>query len=185
MLLVKPRDGYRYGYRLWADQASGLLLRADVLGERSEVLESSAFSDVTIDVKPQPESVLQPMKKLDGYRVVRASPQRTALETEGWRLKAPVAGFRQVSCVKRSLEGAVDAPTPASADVLQTIFSDGLTHVSVFIEPYRADRHQAGMAAVGATHTLMQPLGPHWLTVIGDAPMSTLKLFAAALERAR
>ena len=31
----------------------------------------------------------------------------------------------------------------------------------------------------------MQAMGPHWLTVIGDAPMSTLKLFAAALERAR
>ena len=37
---------YRYGYRLWADRASGLLLRADVIGERGEVLETSAFSDV-------------------------------------------------------------------------------------------------------------------------------------------
>ena len=185
VFLLRPRDNMRFAQRLWAEQASGLLLRADVLAGDGRVLETAAFTEVTVGVRPQPETVLLPMKKLDGYRVVRASPQRTALETEGWRLKSPVAGFRQVSCVKRSLEAAADAPTPASADVLQTIFSDGLTHVSVFIEPYRADRHQAGMAAVGATHTLMQPLGPHWLTVIGDAPMSTLKLFAAALERAR
>ena len=51
MLLLKPRDAYRFGYRLWADQASGLLLRADVLGERGEVLETSAFSDVSIGVQ--------------------------------------------------------------------------------------------------------------------------------------
>src|SRR5689334_5123976 len=39
VLLVRPKDAYRYGYRLWADKASGLLLRADVLGERGQVLE--------------------------------------------------------------------------------------------------------------------------------------------------
>ena len=59
VLLVQPRDALRFGYRLWADKASGLLLRADVLGERGEVLESSAFSEVTIGVKPQPDSVLR------------------------------------------------------------------------------------------------------------------------------
>ncbi len=81
---MQPRDAYRYGYRLWADKASGLLLRADVLGERGEVLETSAFSDVPIGVKPQPIRVLQPMKQLDGYRVIRPAltPPR------GWRPKA-------------------------------------------------------------------------------------------------
>jgi sigma-E factor negative regulatory protein RseB len=44
VLAVKARDKYRYGYRLWADRASGLLLRADVIGERGEILETAAFS---------------------------------------------------------------------------------------------------------------------------------------------
>ena len=105
LLVVKPKDGYRYGYRLWADQASGLLLRADVLGERGEVLETSAFSDVAINVKSQPESVLQPMKKLDGYRVLRPLLTPTRLETEGWVQHPSAPGFRQVSCVKRPMEG--------------------------------------------------------------------------------
>jgi negative regulator of sigma E activity len=29
----------------------------------------------------------------------------------------------------------------------------------------------------------MQASGTHWVTVVGDAPMATLKLFSAALER--
>jgi sigma-E factor negative regulatory protein RseB len=184
VFLLRPRDTQRFAQRLWADQSSGLLLRADVLGADGRVLESAAFSEVTIGVRSQPETVIAPMKKLEGYRVLRSTPQRTALEAEGWQLKAPVAGFKQISCVKRSLESAGDGEA-ASTDALQAIFSDGLTHVSVFIEPFRPDRHRPGAAAVGATHTLMQPLGPHWVTVMGDVPMGTLKQFAAALERLR
>lgn len=184
VFLLRPRDAQRFAQRLWSEQASGLLLRADVLAGDGRVLETAAFTEVTLGVRSQPETVLLPMKRLEGYRVSHASPQRTVLESEGWRLKLPVAGFRQISCVKRTLE-ASDAQPPDKAEVVQAIFSDGLTHVSVFIEPFRADRHQAGMAAVGATHTLMQPLGSYWLTVVGDVPMVTLKQFAAALERTR
>ncbi|MDP1690454.1 MAG: MucB/RseB C-terminal domain-containing protein [Burkholderiaceae bacterium] len=185
VFLLRPRDGHRFAQRLWADQGSGLLLRADVLSPDGKVLETAAFTEVAIGVKAQPESVLAPMKKLDGYRVLRSAPQRTSLEAEGWWLKSPLAGFRQVSCVKRSLEAAGNSDGARSADVLQTIFSDGLTHVSVFIEPFRAERQRIGAAAFGATHTLMQPLGAHWITVVGDVPMATLKQFAAALERPR
>lgn len=185
VLVVKPRDGYRYGYRLWADQATGLLLRADVLGERNEVLETSAFSDVTIGVKPQPDTVLGPMKKLDAYRVTRPVLAPTKLEAEGWAMRQTVPGFRQVSCVKRPLDNAGDAATAASEQqTVQTIYSDGLTYVSVFIEPYNAQRHVRPMlASVGPTQTLMQQQGDWWITVVGDAPAATLRLFAKGLER--
>ncbi len=185
VFLLRPRDEQRFAQRLWAERGSGLLLRADVLALDGRVLETAAFSEVTIDVKSRPESVRAAMKNLDGYHVLRGAPQRTALEAEGWRLNAPVSGFKQISCVKRSLDAIGDANSAAAPDVLQTIFSDGLTHVSVFIEPLRGDRQRAGAAAVGATHSLMQPYGPHWVTVMGDVPMSTLKQFAAALERLR
>jgi sigma-E factor negative regulatory protein RseB len=187
VLVVRPRDAYRYGYRLWADQASGLLLRADVIGERSEVLESSAFSDVTIGVKPQPESVLQPMKKLDGYRVVRPVLTPTRLEAEGWAMRRSVPGFRQVSCVKRPMEGGGNPEkAPGEQQVLQSIFSDGLTYVSVFIEPFDPQRHTRPMlASVGPTQTLMQQQGDWWVTVVGDVPPATLRVFAKGLERSR
>ena len=149
------------------------------------VLEAAAFTEVSIGVKAQPDSVLVPMKNLEGYRVLRSAPQRTALEAEGWRLTPPVAGFRQVSCVKRGMATASNGVGNSQGDVLQSIFSDGLTHVSVFIEPFRADRHRPGTVAFGATHTLMQAHGSSWITVMGDVPMATLKKFAAALERLR
>ena len=185
VFLLRPKDAHRFAQRLWADRASGLLLRADVLAPDGRVLEAAAFTDVSIGVKAQPESVLVPMKSLEGYRVLHSAPQRTALEAEGWRLTPPVAGFKQISCVQRGMATASAVDANVQANVLQTIFSDGLTHVSVFIEPYRSDRHRPGTAAFGATHTLRQLHGPTWITVMGDVPIATLKKFAAALERLR
>jgi len=186
VLMLRPRDAHRYGYRLWADRATGLLLRADVLGERGELLESSAFSDVAIDVRSQPETVLQPMSQLDGYRILRPVLTHTRLEAEGWALRQAVPGFRLVSCVRRpmlDIEPAANAPAPTA---LQTIYSDGLTYVSVFIEPFDAARHETQIdTSIGATHTLMQRQGDWWITVVGDVPTATLRAFAVALERTR
>lgn len=184
VLLVRSKDLFRYGYRLWADRASGLLLRADVLGERNEVLETSAFSEVTIGVKPQPESVLLPMKRLDGYRVLRPMLTPTPLEAEGWALRQPAPGFRQVSSVKRPMDGpGTDEKDSSKLQVLQVIYSDGLTYVSVFIEPFDTRRHTRPMlASIGATQTLMLQQGEWWVTVVGDVPPSTLRWFAKGLE---
>jgi sigma-E factor negative regulatory protein RseB len=185
VFLLRPRDESRFAQRVWSEQVTGLLLRADVLAPDGRVLESSAFSELTIGAKTRPEGVQSALKHLDGWRLVKPVHQRTDLQTEGWQLKVPVAGFRQTSCVKRQLEPAMDQDRQAAADVVQAIFTDGLTHVSLFIEPLRPDRHRPGGATMGATHTWMQPIGAHWVTVVGDVPMATLKQFAAALERRR
>jgi sigma-E factor negative regulatory protein RseB len=185
ILLLSPRDQNRFAQRLWIDTRSGLMLRADVVGARQQVLESSAFSQVEIDVKPRPQSVLQPMKHLEGYRQVRPSQAPTRLDDEGWVLSSSVPGFQLSSSTRRTLdplEGGV-----AQASVLQAVFSDGLTHVSLFVEPIDRTRHTRPLLTqVGATHTLMQPYGNEWwVTVMGDVPAQTLKQFQLALERRR
>jgi sigma-E factor negative regulatory protein RseB len=185
VLLLSPRDASRFAQRLWIDSRSGLLLRADVLGPGQQVLESSAFSQVEIDVKPRPQSVLQPMKQLAGYRKVRPAQVPTRLENEGWVLNDLLPGFRLSSCTRRTLdpvEGSADA-----AAVLQAVFSDGVTHVSLFVEPIDRARHTKPLLTqVGATHTLMRPHGSDWwVTVMGDVPAHTLKQFHQALERRR
>jgi sigma-E factor negative regulatory protein RseB len=178
VFLLKPRDEHRYPQRLWADKATGLLLRNDVLDERGQVLESTAFTNVAIDVPSQAAAVRKAMRPAEGWRVQRPTVVRTRLEAEGWSLVVPVAGFRELSCVRREAEGI-------DGGLLQTIYADGLTHVSVFVEPYRAERHKPVQAAIGATQTLMRQHGDWWVTVVGDVPLATLQKFAAALERRR
>ena len=122
------------------------------------------------------------MNRLEGYRVLRPDMTPTRLEAQGWSLRQSAPGFRQVSCVRRGLGG----PGPAEGaerQALQVIYSDGLTYVSVFIEPWDA-RRQAGqlVASVGPTQTLMLQHGDWRVTVVGDVPQATLRLFAMGLE---
>ncbi|MBA3596090.1 MAG: MucB/RseB C-terminal domain-containing protein [Methylibium sp.] len=195
VLLLRPKDGWRFGYRLWAEKRSGLLLRAEVFDAREVVLEASAFSELMIGVKPQPERVLRAMKQLEGFDVKRPVLTTADPADEGWAFKQMPPGFRHVSSVKRPMTApAAPRSTVQSADdaaehpaqVLQSIYSDGLTHVSVFIEPYDAGLHRREiLMAMGATQTLVRRQGDWWLTVIGDVPPVTLRAFADGLERLR
>jgi sigma-E factor negative regulatory protein RseB len=181
VFLLQPRDDLRYAQRLWADKVTGLMLRADVIGANRAVLESAEFSEVEIGVKPQMETLNQVARRLDGYRIVRPQQHPTQLAANGWDIERGVPGFRLVGCVNRVLESA-----GGDAQVLQAVFSDGLTHVSLFIEGYGSRPQFVDLSGqIGATGTLRQRRGEHWITVMGDVPAATLKAFADALVRRR
>lgn len=182
VMLLAPRDQRRFAQRLWADLRSGLMLRADVLGAKGDVLETSAFTDIVLDPRPELETVRGPMQRLEGYKVVRPKVVKTRLEDEGWGLSDRVPGFDAVGCSRRPLE-AGGAQSASAVQVLQAVFSDGLAQVSVFVEPYDAQRHKPVRSALGATHTLMSRRGAWWLTVMGEVPMSTVQQFESALQR--
>lgn len=194
VLWLKPKDLHRYGYRLWSDKTTGLLLRADVLGERGEVLESSAFSEVTIGVKAQPEQVLAAIKKLASYRIVKTQMNPTTLEAQGWQSRVLVPGFKEIRCFQRPWGDSPDAPVytknatnnVASAQTLQVIYSDGLTHVSLFVEPFDGARHSRQVpASIGATRTFSVRQADWWITAVGDVPLQTLRSLALGLQRQR
>lgn len=189
VFMLRPRDYLRFAQRIWADRASGLMLRADVLGPGNgtnrPLLESAAFSEIEIGMKPPADAHAQAMARLDGYRVQRLQSQRTQLEAEGWSLVRPPVGFRLTGCLKRPLEPLADR-SGGEGPVLQATFTDGLAHVSVFIEPHSARRPRSEMQAhQGATTTVVVSHQDHWITVVGDAPAATLKLLAASLDRRR
>ena len=185
VFVLHPRDEWRYEQRLWADVESGLMLRAEVIGSGRTVLESSGFSAIEVNVRPQPERVLQPLRQLSRWRVLRAQQERTQLESEGWQLARPLPGFHIASAVRRPLEAAADGNDGKVPErMLQVVLSDGLTHVSLFVERFDEKRHRKDVQAqIGATATRTQRRGAWWLTAMGDVPPPTLKLLLDALER--
>lgn len=68
--------------------------------------------------------------------------------------------------------------------MLQATFSDGLTLVSVFAEPFDAAVHQRDSTGTwGATQAVSRRAGDWWITLVGDVPLATLQQFSAAMER--
>lgn len=186
---ITPKDALRFGYRIWSEKKSGLVVKLQTLDGDSRVLEQAAFSELQLDAPVRMDKLSKMMANTEGYRVEKSEPVKTTALSEGWRLKSPVAGFQPVSCYKRP--AAADAGASAAAPgTMQWIFTDGLASVSLFVEPYDARRHaQEMMAAMGATHAIARRLsdkpGDWWLTVVGEAPPATLKAFAQSLERVK
>ena len=172
---VLPKDAMRFGYRIWSEKKSGLVVKLQTLDDSGKVLEQAAFSELQLDAPVRMERLAQMMAVPEGWRVEKAEPVKTTAAAEGWGLSRPVPGFKPQSCYKRPAEG-----------VLQWIFSDGLASVSLFVEEYDARRHaQEGVFASGATHTFTRRLQDWWITAVGEVPMHTLKAFALSLERRR
>jgi sigma-E factor negative regulatory protein RseB len=180
VLLLTPKDEFRFAQRLLADEATGLLLRADVIDPTGRVLESSGFSDVSIGGKGDVQAVLQGMTPA-GYKVLPSVRRSVDWRAQGWQLKTELPGFELIGSVQRPPPGG-SGGQPA----LQAMFSDGLSFVSLFIEPWHEPSHRQALATeMGATHTLMQRVGDHWITAMGDVPRQTLEHFVNALEHRR
>lgn len=177
VVLLAPRDNLRFGYRIWSEKKSGLVVKLQTLNTEGNVLEQAAFSELQLDAPVRMDKLAQMMASTDGYRIEKTDVVKTSAAAEGWALKAAVAGFKPMSCYKR----------PAAENTMQWIFSDGLASVSLFVEPYDRQRHvhEGLFAAVGATQTLTQRIQEWWLTAVGEVPPHTLKAFAQSLERRR
>lgn len=180
--VLQPKDATRFGYRVWTEQKRGLVVKLQTLDADGRVLEQAAFSELLMDAPVKMDKLLQMMGKVEGYRVEQPALLKTTASAEGWRLPAPVAGFKPMSCYKRPASAA--AGVAAAEDSMQWVFSDGLASVSLFVESYDRQRHskESGMS-MGATHTLTRQIGNYWLTAMGEVPMATLKQFASGLER--
>ncbi|MGH8848159.1 MAG: MucB/RseB C-terminal domain-containing protein, partial [Polaromonas sp.] len=181
IIALVPKDHLRFGYRVWTEQKKGLVVKLQTLDTDGKVLEQAAFSELQLDAPVKMDKLLQMMGKVEGYRVEKPVLVKTTASAEGWILKAPVAGFKSMSCYKRP---ATAANAATGEDPLQWIFSDGLASVSIFVEPFDRQRHdKESSLSLGATQTITRRLETYWVTVMGEVPMTTLRLFANGLER--
>lgn len=178
---LHPADNWRFGYRVWTEKNSGLVVKLQTLDGDGQVLEQAAFSELRLDVPVSMAKLNRMMANTDGYQVERPELMKTTSAAQGWTLKNPVPGFKSMSCFKRMV-GAMAGDR--NQGIFQWIFSDGLASVSLFIDDFDPRRHgQPGSLAMGATHTLTRRVGAWWLTAVGEVPPQTLAAFAQALER--
>ncbi|MDO9359288.1 MAG: MucB/RseB C-terminal domain-containing protein [Polaromonas sp.] len=180
VIALIPRDAKRFGYRVWAEQKKGLVVKLQTLDTDGKVLEQAAFSELQFDAPVKIDKLAQMMNKREGYRVEKPGLVKTTASAEGWTLKTAVPGFQPMSCHKRPRAGQ------AGGEPMQWVFSDGLASVSLFVEPFDAQRHvKESRMSMGATQSLTRRVDAYWLTVLGEVPMTTLGLFADGLERTK
>jgi len=177
VIVLEPRDNLRYGQKLCADLATGMLLKAKTFSEKNDMLETFTFTQLRIGgyidrEKVKPRFVAQ----AKDWRVEDSDAAEADLTQAGWTVRSQPPGFRKVTEMTRTLNGA--------SGVGHIVFSDGLAAVSVFIEPAAARNaaRQPGLSRQGAISVYVRRLESHWVTVVGEAPAESVKLIANAVE---
>jgi sigma-E factor negative regulatory protein RseB len=174
---INPKDPYRYGYQLWIDKASKLLLKSELVDAKGEVLEQMMFTQLDI-VDDIPEAMLKPAVSGESF-TWHGEDDTSTDETNvdrGWQVAKMPSGFMISARYKQQMPNSTQP-------VEHVIISDGLASVSVYIEPFNAESQSfIGSSRMGAVNIFGSVLDDHKVTVVGEVPISTVEMIAKSIQ---
>ncbi|OHV11827.1 MucB/RseB C-terminal domain-containing protein [Kushneria phosphatilytica] len=161
---IIPRDGLRFGHRIWLDQATSLLLKQQLFGQHGEPLEVVQMASLN-DV-----SLFSGQVPLPGYH---------PLPEKSWSPQWIPPGFY---------------PQPVDSEVTvdgitmhRQLYSDGLSTLSVFLGPInqsvslREGVHQLGNFRAASRH-LTHDQQTWQLVAVGEVPTEVLTHTVAGID---
>jgi sigma-E factor negative regulatory protein RseB len=181
-LAVMPRDAQRYGFRLWLDQETGLLLRSELVDTRGTKLEIFQFATLKVG-EPISEKDLAPetgVSSLTSHLSLESAPAETRRKLS-WQADWVPDGFTMASWDIRR--------TPSTSKAVDTLmYSDGIAAFSVFIEDMPENGAHALVSRSGATVAVSEVVtggpkqGHHLVTVVGEIPTDTAQRIAHSIR---
>ncbi len=189
LIVVTPKDQYRFGYRLWLDENTAMPLKTQLCDSRGQVIEQILFA--RLDMPDSiPDSDLTPAVRTEGMRWVRQGPSHDTASPAlpAYRASELPPGFRLTVSGAQTLGGA-------SVPATHLVYSDGLATVSVFVEaerdakPGTDDKSSAmpeppmqGLARVGSGFAFSTVVQGHQVTAVGEVPAKTVEFIAHSVK---
>lgn len=174
IITIRPKDGFRYGYRISVDRQTAMPLKTQLVDETGQLLEQILFSDIDL-AGEIPEAAVRPSIAIDTFAVRRsqAAPGKSRMQQEtDWSAVELPPGF---SLAVRQARTAPDS----KRGLRHLVYSDGLATVSLFIEPVVATAGQAeGLSQIGAANAFTAVRDGHMITAVGEVPARTVELIA-------
>ena len=175
---LEPRDEFRYGRQYWAENTSGLLLKASLVGNRGEARESFAFSELKIGGPIDREALRGRIKtNSPDWRIHDIRAKETSPDESPWIFRNTLPGFHLVSGMKRQSRG--DGP-----EVTHMLYSDGIATISVFMELAATAKAtgEPGAFPVGPMNGYRRIIGDTQIVLVGDVPPAALKQLGDGIE---
>ncbi|MEZ5499226.1 MAG: MucB/RseB C-terminal domain-containing protein [Steroidobacteraceae bacterium] len=180
LISVRPKDRFRYGYRLWIDESSNLPLRTQLCDASGAVIEQIVFANLTLPERIADEQFRPQVAAADFNWLRRGSRQvQAATSAASWGgVKLP-PGFRVAARTSQVMPGS-------EKQVDQVVFTDGLASISVFVEqqgaPARAGESEERETAVGSVSVFSTVSGGQRYTAVGEAPIETVRYIATSVK---
>jgi sigma-E factor negative regulatory protein RseB len=168
-LNISPKHTDRYGYKLWLDDQTGLLLQSRLV-YKGRVLEVFQFSRVEIG-EPIGESEL--ISSIGDDSLQHELTPQLAQEENGradWRVAWLPAGFKRSINVQRGQNSV--------------LFTDGIATFSVFVEKQVNARLSNLSTRMGGTVVISRRLrgSGQQITVVGELPIKIAQKVADNIE---
>ncbi|MEM8767869.1 MAG: MucB/RseB C-terminal domain-containing protein [Pseudomonadota bacterium] len=182
-LAVVPLDDNRFGYRLWLDQETHLLLKSELVGTDGRPLEIFQFNTLVIGEGVDPRSLdpsgREELAKVSNF-TLDSQPSVPVATDLRWSAAWLPDGFAMASTSTRRTMGD-------DKSVNTMMFSDGLAAFSVFIEDMppagAADMVSRNGATVAVTTLTKGPdAAAHLVTLVGELPTATAKRIAQSIR---
>lgn len=180
IFFLEPKDNLRYSYKFWIDTEYGLLLKSVMFNSRNEMMDSIGFSQIgllnSVDLdwfQPKIDNKKNYVMEDEVVTIIDNSVSKT------WTIKDLPAGYHKVDQMIRMVHDK-------SVAVTHVIFSDGLSSVSLFIEPVTKPisknmKSKFGHGVIGNTSFYSSLHDNYQITVVGEVPEATVIKIANAV----
>lgn len=176
-IAVMPKDGYRYGYRIWLDEEHKVPLKVSLVDEQGTVLEQMLFTHIVFPDVIDP-AAFEPQASTAGFETIRQSKAATAgaVSAGDWTIDDLPPGFRVAAGDAQQL-GTVESP------VNHLLLTDGLATVSVFAATNKLpSKVFEGVSSLGAVNAFGRMIGEQHIAVVGEVPARTVELIGKSLR---
>lgn len=168
---IRPNDQLRYARKVWIETRHFLPLKVEAYNLDGSLLEQVVFTDLTVNESQESngEAIDDGQLHVKHIHAAQAEP----FENAPFLIKNWPAGFETVFFIRNSMQQAQKA-------VDHLLMSDGLSSVSVYLEPKQAQGVQ-GPHRLGSVNSFSRVLGDFQITVLGEVPAKTVELIAAGV----
>lgn len=177
-VMIRPKDNFRYGYRLWIDDAFELLLSSELLDTQGNVIEQIMYTDLKL-YEEIDDDRLKPNIVGKEYTWVTDKDNKAAAPMpmdDSWRAGKVPQGFMLSHRNKHHLP---DNRMP----VEHIVYTDGLAWVSVYIEKLDTkDDSLQGASSMGAVNAYGRVMGDFHITAVGEVPQATVQLIGNSVK---
>lgn len=178
VVVVQPRDDFRYGKRLWLEQQKFLPLKVELYDGSGNTLEQVVFTELQVkESLPFVDVNLAQSAAAAGdvQHIHQLQPQSPDQAT--FVVGSLPPGFREIFFTRRSMH---DSKQP----VEHLVLSDGFASVSIYLEKSSPSGAQAAdnFQTLGAVNFFSRTLGGSLITVMGEVPAKTVRFIAEGIK---
>jgi len=161
VIAVLPVDDFRYGHRLYLDKETALPLRREVLDKKGKPVSQQMFTAISISTDATTDA---PATDDVGREAKYQGPWRFTDLPKGFVMKVYTQG--------RTNNGHASD---------HFVFSDGIARISLFIED-KSTAKLGRRSSTGPVAILGSEVDGHRVTIVGEAPVETLKRFLKSVH---